>query len=485
MAKDENIKEAKVPVKDPVQSHLRQHKHEWSLKAKTLRISLALLSRSVNGKPVPALSLPKGKITDPLPSQIEMMSKRLKAEFLTLFEDLDSIVAEQAEYASQRQERIKERGLKAQQPIQPATEQPAQNTAITSSADDQLIKEASNPFTRLFTYIKTPFIFGDKDRWAKLKLLRISANLNKILIEVDSNLLDRSRFTIPKAVYVAKDFVHKFEHDLINRFISLLTSKAVVPVKELSEGEPPKENAGYLPDVEEMAQKVSNIQKEVMKLEIKINELNLEPQLKRDIDQMVGELTSSQIRFNKVKRTKNPFEIQNSYNRILELYDLLIKTFNKLSVSMTTAGDNPYLIKEASTALTRWIQEKFLRISTKRDATLRLAAHNSVASMRGDLDSFMNSLQKNNASTEELTKSLINISVYLKNLLTYLNELADVHNNSEKLLRSKRRSSGEKSLPELIPEPDRKTLMVMVDKIERLINQIKPKPEININQPNE
>lgn len=221
---------ARKRSEDPAQESLRQHKDQWNRmvsdfidRTRDTRSAsrLIALKRALNGHPVPELGLTdRGSITEPLPPVITQMLDTLASEYQALSQDFQHILTDakeitqqQASYSEtrqkpltpeQRQQIQQQRMMQLQQMEQ--TQQEAQQAPVVAS----VVKEAANPLTRLWTYIKTPFMFGDEDRWARKNMLQTAAELQRRLLEIGNLVLSREENAIPEAVLYLKDMVHLY-----------------------------------------------------------------------------------------------------------------------------------------------------------------------------------------------------------------------------------------------------------------------------------
>lgn len=89
-----------------------------------------------------------------------------------------------------------------------------------------LTKEAATPLGRMWTYLKTPFMFGDEDRFARKDMLKSSAELYKLLGQIGKTVLSREPNAIPEFVYNVEQLATRFKSEIQQPLFALRDAKA-------------------------------------------------------------------------------------------------------------------------------------------------------------------------------------------------------------------------------------------------------------------
>lgn len=234
------------PSKDPAQTSLKQHKKEWGEKVKKFNKMLIALKQAVNGIGVPPLNVPPSRLHEPLPDEIPRLLNQLAQIYQSLTQEGLAIVQEQEQHAEQVGQR---RSQKTKETLEQPEEQPEMSpetrrgvpqpiggvTPVAADDSQPLVKEAANIFTRLWSYIKTPFQFGDQDRWARMRMLRATAELERLIKEIEHNLASTTPNSIAQAVYLTKDLGRLVRNDLSEPLIQLFEKHHVAQKQKVSE----------------------------------------------------------------------------------------------------------------------------------------------------------------------------------------------------------------------------------------------------------
>lgn len=243
---------ARKRSEDSAQEALREHKSQWNRavsdfidRSRDTRSAsrLIALKRALNGHPVPELGLTeKGTIKEPLPDVISQTLDRLAGEYQQMAQEFSQIVnsgkgivQEQLHYSQNRQQPMTPE--QRQQALMQMQQQQLPQESV-ASAHDELIKEAANPLTRLWAYIRTPFQFGDDDRFARKNILQSAADIQTRLIEVANRVLTNDSAAIHESILYAKDMVHLFNTGIRDPLIELNRKYNNEEIIEKEPGEP-------------------------------------------------------------------------------------------------------------------------------------------------------------------------------------------------------------------------------------------------------
>lgn len=186
------IKGAQKRSMDPVQQRLRQSKATWNKDVSAFINDLIHLKKLMNGWPN-KFHKERSRITEPVPADPATILGSLAGDFAELAQRGNALVQQQAGY-SQTRRRPQPKAPEAPGPTTPATPAPAapatppaapapaadltKQLAASLESKYELVAEGSNPFTRLWTRIKTPRAgFGSKAQVRRLRMDMLGASL--------------------------------------------------------------------------------------------------------------------------------------------------------------------------------------------------------------------------------------------------------------------------------------------------------------------
>lgn len=221
-------------LKDPVQKDIVSKKDDINERTSRLIDFIKELKKGWNGNPAPGVGVDaKYKLIEPMPDQLLNSGQMVLQELAKILEALKEINQEQDNYAAERQQRMEQR--MQQQPVQ------------ASFSDEFLIKEASNPLSRLWSHIKAPFSFVEKNRWERLRLLRALAKIFKDLETLNDKVLEGDK-SILEAVYQARQlysesksaFFEDFEKNLKQSIENIENESSLLKELEPKKTEDPK-----------------------------------------------------------------------------------------------------------------------------------------------------------------------------------------------------------------------------------------------------
>jgi len=159
------IKVARKQSNDPVQEKLRSKKDSWNAATKELINRIIAFKRAINGRGDAKYSLPTSKIQDPFENEVISFLNNLASNFEAVTSEAAKIIADQEAYSKSRQ-------------------QPKPKVA-------SLNVEASNKFTRMWAYIKSPFL-SDENKKLRISLLKMMAEIDKLLKDLEGEALSFS-----------------------------------------------------------------------------------------------------------------------------------------------------------------------------------------------------------------------------------------------------------------------------------------------------
>lgn len=165
----------KQAAPDPKHKALKQHKKNWNKAMKELITRMIAFKRALNGTGDDRYALPASKIHEPLPQELLSFINTLSSNYEAVAAEALKITNEQNEFAKLRQQ-----------------QQAAPKTA-------SLNVEASNKMTRLWQYIKSPFL-SEENKRIRIGLLKTLAGLERNLEDFEGLILSSGEKSIFKAI---------------------------------------------------------------------------------------------------------------------------------------------------------------------------------------------------------------------------------------------------------------------------------------------
>ena len=171
-----------MPSNDPKQQALRTVKRRFNIGYKNFSQRLKGLKDGINGR-ASKVGIPASNIKDPLPGEVGTVLEQLASEFAQLVDSAHSIIDEQGMYSKTRRKK-QPKHRQQEMPTAEAPEQEAgggeklveQLSRLGSADEDILISEASNRFTRLWQYIKSPITGRSEKERHRIQLLKLFAD---------------------------------------------------------------------------------------------------------------------------------------------------------------------------------------------------------------------------------------------------------------------------------------------------------------------
>lgn len=474
---------ARKQSSDPIQEKLREDKAEWNPKVSDFIKALIALKKAINGRPVSELSLGKGDIRNPLPDVIPNLLDRLSSEYEKLTQDGKNLVQEQLEYSEHRKKHQENQEVQQEQ-----------------LADDGINKEASNIFSRLYTYVSTPFRFGDEDRFERKNILKSAVELEKKISEIGVLIVSSGdENAIPKVVYNTKTLMNLFQHNIVRPILDL--SKKKSKPKELSDNSapkpdpkpaptiekplvaPPKEPVS-IPDLEEIPndvyQQIASMEEDIEKniipslthiqASIGLEEGKLDPTTLVPVQEILSTLRSLIPDFlSSIQKREDPNILYSKYNEIKNKYNIIVLGSGKLK--LIEASHDAQIQKFAKGRFKRWLGRQKLSVFKQQDYRLRLNADELITQAIVLLNKLMDKLQENKAPVNEVVAAMIEFSQVMSELLKNIMELGDIHNAGAKINKLQAKTDGVKFKENIISEVDIRSL----DKFNKKIDDMKPK----------
>jgi len=468
-------------AKDPQQEQLRERKDQWNKEVSKLITALIALKKGVNGQPIDDIGLPSSRITEPLPPQVGQIGNGLGTRFTQMFSDLDRIISEQDSYSSQF---TQQREQKNQDRLREMQERDNLTTA-------SLTAHASNKFTRILTYLKSPFQFGDKDRAARISMLRAAAKMYDNVSDVGDAILKRNRTSIPEAFYDALNIYLTADKEFFDKVDALYESKKAKKekVEELvgekkeevkpKEPEPNPEPAQPAQPAQPVVPVDSDKDGLITNNEVKVG------QLKSLLNQQLGRIEKLQLSFSKVQNSNEEAANFNSYMGFLQssITDMittldagggnineLTKSYKKIDgdlsafeqrISSVASIENEMMRKVAGNMVGRWFRRRLLDIFQSDDSELRLILEQDTNVLKKDLNEVMNVLESSSADIDTVRKLAGDVALSLATMAATLQRLAGIHNSISRVKHLTEKSKGKTIKLLDIKDADIKKLSLM------------------------
>jgi len=163
----------KQATPDPRHKALKQHKKNWNKAMKELITRMIAFKRALNGTGDERYALPASKIHQPIPQELISFINTLSSNYEAVASEALKIINEQNEFAKTRQQ------------SQPKVA--------------SLQSEGSNKITRLWSYLKSPFL-SEENKKIRIGLLKTLAGLEKHLEEFEGLILSSGDKSVLQAI---------------------------------------------------------------------------------------------------------------------------------------------------------------------------------------------------------------------------------------------------------------------------------------------
>lgn len=195
--------------KDPQQEAIVGEKSNLNDRTSRLISLLIALKKGWNGGPSPNIGVEKFNLTQPIPDTVVGSGDTAAHELSEIVQTLHQIKSMQDTYAAAHAQRSEQ--LKQMQPAAapaapaPPQAQPESTPTIAALEELLLIKQASNPFSRVWTHIiaYNPFV-SERNRGQRLALLRSLARVNANLKDIEEDVLGMGESSILDSIYIAR-----------------------------------------------------------------------------------------------------------------------------------------------------------------------------------------------------------------------------------------------------------------------------------------
>lgn len=194
--------------KDPQQEAIVSEKSNLNDRTSRLISLLIALKKGWNGGPSPNIGVEKFNLTQPIPDTVVGSGDTAAHEMSEIVQTLHQIKSMQDTYAAahaQRAEQLKQM-QPAAAPVTAAPQAQPEATPTTAALEELLlIKQASNPFSRVWTYLiaYNPFV-SERNRGQRLALLRSLARVNANLKDIEEDVLGMGESSILDSIYIAR-----------------------------------------------------------------------------------------------------------------------------------------------------------------------------------------------------------------------------------------------------------------------------------------
>lgn len=434
---------ARTRSKDPIQERLKENKAQWNEKTSKFISLLIALKQGLNGKPVPALNIPAGRLHEPMPDSVIQLIGQMAGVYEELTQTAKQIVQQQQEHAE-------EVGQRRQQ---------KQISTVASDIEAQIIKEADNVFSNIWGYLNDEDRKLRKNFWRQLAVLQQDELKN-----IRYNLASRDIESIPKAVYLTKDFMHNLLYSVVSpmgRWYNKMghASKLIEDQSEGQQGITPELGVD---DIAQMKQNVHKMLRHHTYLQTLTNGIQQEDM--RDYFQtLLGEFSIIQPKW------LTSYE-KGDFDRAQELYSMMVQKINLAdqtiqryreeveAPSLVEKDDTPVVAKEkvrieklAQSRFKTWFLRKWLSLWTTRDSNLRQGALAMTDNMDAAMKNIMGIVLDKDVDFDRLAQELQKLVKFTKAFSTILSDLIDIHNNYIRMNRGEKKG-------QLIPDSDKRIL---------------------------
>jgi len=211
---------ARQERKNPQQKAIVNSKDLINRRTSKLITLLIALKKGWNGGPSPDLGVDKFNLTQPIPDVIPTTGDSAVQELSDIIQTLRQIKALQDNYSvsrTQRADKLKQVQEQAPTPVVPSNDNAQQVAA--AAVVDEFLKTASNPLTRIWTYITAynPFV-SEKNRGQRLYLLKSLARIDKNLRDIEDNVLTMGESSLLDSIYIAKQLYSDAKSSFFGEF---------------------------------------------------------------------------------------------------------------------------------------------------------------------------------------------------------------------------------------------------------------------------
>ena len=381
-------KQIKLAVPDSVQKELRQNKAQWNAICSKFISKLIAFKRGMNGKGDPRFGLPASKIQFPLPDQIPSYLSSITTEFEMLAEKAAHLIDEQKRYSETRHK--------------------SQNGVLVppKHASYELIVEASNPLSRFFTYVKTPFSKKD-GKQTRTSMLLLAHEIYKELLKLEDLTLSSSDDSIEKLYslfMVIRDKVRSLE---------TMSRSFNVAVQKNDPGPALNESGKFNPEFKK-------ILLDGMKKEIDYSASFIAPSLMMELQALYNKLKESSDdeinvhdKFEEALQRALKIAMRNTglvARNFKELFHANERRDAKKNKSDNSDANDQFII-EAGNFLTRWLGKKKHKIFPyKKTSGLRLSLHNKIIEAKKIINDFMDDLERFDNGGKDINEKVLRIT---------------------------------------------------------------------------
>ena len=195
-------KRQRAKRKDPQQEAIVAEKDMINERTKALIDLIISMKKGWNGGPSPNIGVEKFNLTQPIPDVVIGTGDVVIRDLSEIVQVLRNIKTMQDSYSAaraQRSEKMKEVQVPSISTV------PNVQQVASAAVEDELRKMASNPFSRVLTYISAynPFV-KEKNRGQRLSLLQSLARIDNTLLDIEDNILSSDDGAILNSIYHAK-----------------------------------------------------------------------------------------------------------------------------------------------------------------------------------------------------------------------------------------------------------------------------------------
>ena len=429
---------------DSLQEELRAEKDEWNGETSEFISALISLKKGINGRGDKNKGLPPSKITEEFSGQVSSFLSETAHKGSRVFELANKIIGDQNQYASHKKNALEEFEMR-----------------LVASEKNSLLKEASWFGSVFYNKLKNHRKLDEIDRALRQRLLESCGKFKSSFKNFEGQILDDDNpIGIPMAISSLTTTLFTMVADLIPTFLKLKKFR-VNKKDELGEKKPlistPSKDKESLPSTilsEDQIKSIALMQEQFVSIGVIV--AHLKSILK---DDKLKQLESIYDDFSKklstllILKDKDPAEKDKVQSLFSETTDLATKLFLIFEESLgkeesldkylekikpTTATktsvekEQKLLLKEASNAVSRWLDKKVLSLKKSPFAKIKLDVVNQSLEVRKAIDEFMDLIEKQEIWPEELAEKFELIVGHSAILAQRIELLANIYNSEER-----------------------------------------------------
>jgi len=435
---------------DSLQEELRAEKDEWNGETSEFISALISLKRGINGRGDKNKGLPPSKITEEFPGQVSSFLSETAHKGSRVFELANKIIGDQNQYASHKKNALEEFEIRL----------------VASERKDfsDFEKVGSWWGSVFYNKIKNHRKLDEIDRALRKRLLESCTKFKSSFKNFEGQILDdENPIGIPMAISSLTTTLFTMVADLIPTFLKLkkfrVNKKDELGEKKPSNSDPKnkgkdKESLPSASLTPEQTNAIKLLQEQLVSIGVIVAHLKsiMKDDKLKQLD-MLYDNFSKKLSTLLILKDKDPNEKDKIQKLFSETTDLATKLFLIFEESLgkeesldkylekikptaaektSVQKEQKLLLKEASNAISRWLDKKVLSLKKSPLAKIKLDVVDQSLEVRKAIDEFMDLIEKQEIWPEELVEKFELIVGHSTILAQRIELLANIYNSDER-----------------------------------------------------